>query len=199
MDSGERCKQGRRQRGGQWWPASPFKIGAPPFHVWPTGCCIHPVLYFKNVPPPFWFSAPPSVFWPSLLLNSGDGPGCKSDVYVSYPCVLHLKSFVMVSLFHDSSPPSLHCDRTYSRYLERSCCRCPCCMPIVSWFCASGLCLWFCLGLFRNAWRLSLSGCQAPRKTKQWTWHPRIHHHQPSVCYTWGRDFFNVFLYYYIM
>ena len=36
--------QGRRQRGSQWCPA-------PPFHVWPTGCCIHPILYFKNVPP----------------------------------------------------------------------------------------------------------------------------------------------------
>jgi len=49
--------QGRRQRGGQWCPGPPFEIGAPPFHVWPLGCYIHPILYFKNV-------APPSGFWP---------------------------------------------------------------------------------------------------------------------------------------
>jgi len=23
----------------------PFKICAPSFHVWPPGCCIHPILY----------------------------------------------------------------------------------------------------------------------------------------------------------
>ena len=49
-------------------PGPPFEIGAPPFHVWPLGCYIHPILYFKNV-------ALPSGFWPPLLLNPGDGPG----------------------------------------------------------------------------------------------------------------------------
>ena len=63
---------------------------------------------------------------------------CKSDVFVSYPYLLHRKWCVMVSLFHDSSPPSLRCDRTRSRYLERSCCRCPYCIPTVSWFQALG-------------------------------------------------------------
>jgi len=53
---------------GQWCPAPPFEIGAPPCHVWPTGSCIHPTLYLKNV-------APLSGFWPPLLLNPGDGPG----------------------------------------------------------------------------------------------------------------------------
>jgi len=37
-----------------------LKSVPPPFHVWPAGCCTHPILYFKNVA--------------SLLLNSGDGP-----------------------------------------------------------------------------------------------------------------------------
>ena len=59
----------------------------PPFHVWPTGCCIHSILYFKNVPlllvfgPSFGFLAPPSSVWPlvlvfapPLLLHPGDGP-----------------------------------------------------------------------------------------------------------------------------
>jgi len=45
----------------------------PPFHVWPPGCCIHPIKYSQNVTP-FWFLAPPSDFWPPLLLNPGDGP-----------------------------------------------------------------------------------------------------------------------------
>jgi len=48
-------------------PGPPFEIGAPPFHVWTPGCCIHPIQYFENV-------APPSGFWPHLLLNPCDGP-----------------------------------------------------------------------------------------------------------------------------
>jgi len=58
---------GSSPAGGQWCPAPPFEIGAPPFHVWPTGCCIHPILYFKNV-------SPPSGFWLPLLLNPGSWP-----------------------------------------------------------------------------------------------------------------------------
>ena len=48
-------------------PGPPFEIGAPPLHVWPTGCCIHPILHFKNVAPllvfgpSFWFLAPPAA------------------------------------------------------------------------------------------------------------------------------------------
>jgi len=42
-------------------PGSPIWNRCPSFHVCPTGCCIHPILYFKNVPP--------------LLLHPGDGPG----------------------------------------------------------------------------------------------------------------------------
>jgi len=60
-------RQGRRHRGGQSCPAPPFEISVPPFHVWHTGCCIHPILYFKNV-------GPPAGFRPSLLLNPVDGP-----------------------------------------------------------------------------------------------------------------------------
>ena len=58
------------------WPVVPdpsFEIGTPPFHVWPTGCCIHPILYLKNVALPSWFLAPPGFSLP-LLLHPGDGP-----------------------------------------------------------------------------------------------------------------------------
>jgi len=65
-----RVQQGRRVRGGSGaWPHH-LKSVPPPFYVGPTGCCIHPILYFKNVAPPFWFLAP-------LLLNPGDGPGAQ--------------------------------------------------------------------------------------------------------------------------
>jgi len=37
-------------------PCPPFKICAP-FHVWPPGCCIHPILYLKMLPP-LWFLPP---------------------------------------------------------------------------------------------------------------------------------------------
>jgi len=37
--------------GGPVVPGPPFEIGAPPFQVRPTGCCIHAILYFKNVTP----------------------------------------------------------------------------------------------------------------------------------------------------
>jgi len=39
----------------QWCPAPPFEIGSPPFQIWPTGCCIHPILHFKMCPPPSGF------------------------------------------------------------------------------------------------------------------------------------------------
>jgi len=60
-------------------PGPPFEIVAPPFHVWLPGCCIHPILYFKNVPPLLVFG--PS-FWslPTLLLNPGDGPGISMEI-----------------------------------------------------------------------------------------------------------------------
>jgi len=29
----------------------PHLKSVPPFHVWPPGCYIHPILYFKNVAP----------------------------------------------------------------------------------------------------------------------------------------------------
>ena len=65
-------RQGRRQRGGQWCPA-------PPFHVWPPCCCIHPTLYFKNVVPLLFFC--PSIwFLASLLLNLGDGPATRDEI-----------------------------------------------------------------------------------------------------------------------
>jgi len=74
-------KQGRRQRGGSG--ARPLVWNrCLPFHGWPTGCCIHPILYFKNV-------APPSGFWPPLLLHPGDGPGSKVNIinYYSVDCI----------------------------------------------------------------------------------------------------------------
>ena len=50
--------------GGPVVPGPPFEIGAPPFHVRPTVCCIDPKLYFKNVAP--------------LLQNPGDGRDLKT-------------------------------------------------------------------------------------------------------------------------
>ena len=64
---GEICVLSRSSPAGdQWCPA-------PHFTFWPTGCCIHSILYIQNVPP-FWFMAPPSGFWPPLFLNTGDWP-----------------------------------------------------------------------------------------------------------------------------
>jgi len=47
-------------------PSPLLKSVATPFHAWPTGCWIHPILYFENVVPPFWFLAPHSA-------HPGDG------------------------------------------------------------------------------------------------------------------------------
>ena len=64
-------------------------VPGPPFHVWPPGCCTHPIQCFLNVPPPFWFLAP-------LLLNPGDGPvlyaifnGAKQIVSHGRPPLFH--------------------------------------------------------------------------------------------------------------
>ena len=61
-------------------PGPPFEIAAPLFHVWPPGCCIHPILYFLKMRPHFCFFAPPSGFWPPLLLNLGDGPATRDEI-----------------------------------------------------------------------------------------------------------------------
>jgi len=50
--------QVRRQWGGQWCPALPFEIGAPPFYIWARGSRILSILYFKNVPPLLLFGPP---------------------------------------------------------------------------------------------------------------------------------------------
>jgi len=42
-------------------PGPPFEICASVFHVWPPGCCTHPILYFKNVALPFGFWPPSAV------------------------------------------------------------------------------------------------------------------------------------------
>jgi len=47
--------QGRRQRETSARP--PFQICAPPFHVWPPGCCMHPIFCLRNVDP-LWVLAP---------------------------------------------------------------------------------------------------------------------------------------------
>jgi len=39
-------RSGPSPAGGAVVPGPQFEIGVPPFHVWPTGCCIHPILYF---------------------------------------------------------------------------------------------------------------------------------------------------------
>jgi len=67
------CNSRAVASGGGSGARPPFEIGAPPFHVWPLGCCMLPILYFKNVAP-FWFLTPSFVFLPPLLLNPGDGP-----------------------------------------------------------------------------------------------------------------------------
>ena len=65
--------QSRRQQGGQWCPPPHLKSMPPPFHVWPPGCYIHPILYFKNVVPPSGIG-PSFCLLAPLLLNPGDGP-----------------------------------------------------------------------------------------------------------------------------
>jgi len=62
--------------GGQWCPPPRFKIGAPQFHVWSPGCPVAACIQycFWKMWPPFRFLAPPSGFWPPLLLNLADGP-----------------------------------------------------------------------------------------------------------------------------
>ena len=57
---------GSSPAGGQWCPAPQLK-SVPPIARLAPGCSIHPIQYFKNVPP--------LGFWPPLLLNPGDGPG----------------------------------------------------------------------------------------------------------------------------
>jgi len=43
--------------GGAVVPGPSFEICAAPFHRWPSGCCIHPIQYFKNVLPLLVFAS----------------------------------------------------------------------------------------------------------------------------------------------
>jgi len=58
---------------GEQWCLTPHLKSVPPHFPFAHCCCIHPILYFKNVAPllvfgpSFWFLSP-------LLLNPGDGP-----------------------------------------------------------------------------------------------------------------------------
>jgi len=47
--------------GGASGARPPHLKSVPPFHVWPFGCYINPILYLKNM-------APPSGFWTLLLV-----------------------------------------------------------------------------------------------------------------------------------
>ena len=51
--------------GGPVVPGPPIWNRCPPFHVWSPGCCIYPILCFKNVAPS-WFLTPPSGFAPPV-------------------------------------------------------------------------------------------------------------------------------------
>ena len=97
--------------------------------------------------------------------------------------ILSVRSDAWWLLFFTTPHLPLHCDPTCSRYLERSCCRCPYCMPIVSSFQASGLCLWFRLGHVRN-----VCSCLYPdvrlQKKQTMNMTTEIRHHQPFCCYT---------------
>ena len=70
--------QGRRQ-----WGASdaqpPLEICAPHF---PFGPLVAAYIQYSILKmwPPFWFLAPPTGFWPPLLLNPGDGPAYRQFI-----------------------------------------------------------------------------------------------------------------------
>ena len=56
----------------------------PGLHVWPPGCCIHPIQYFKNVAP--------------LLLNPGDGPAQRTPIETSTPRMLCWRSGTSIKI-----------------------------------------------------------------------------------------------------
>jgi len=65
--SGHVSEPGPSPAGGPVMPGPPFKFCAPPFHVWFTGCCIHPIWRFKNVVPLLVFGPPCcEILWTGL-------------------------------------------------------------------------------------------------------------------------------------
>ena len=72
--------------GGPVVPSPSIWNMCPPLHVWPPGCCIHPIQYFKNVSPLLVFGPSIWILAP-LLLNPGDGP-------VSKPLIDKPNSFI---------------------------------------------------------------------------------------------------------
>jgi len=54
---------------GQWCSVLPFKIYVLPFHIWHPDCCVHPILYFKNVSPLCYVRPPFCEFLPTDLVR----------------------------------------------------------------------------------------------------------------------------------
>ena len=109
--------------GGASGASPPFEICVPPFHVWPPGCCIHPIQHFKNVTPllvfgpSFWFLAPPAaiswrrawrqrLFWvnaPSTMSQQGQLNICviflwsfAQKLYLAQTCQIRLRQCLAI-------------------------------------------------------------------------------------------------------
>jgi len=64
-------------------PAEGPVVPGPPYHVWPTGCCIHPILYCKNVPSLLIFGPPAAKFWRRACFYKLSGAISKTVLYFS--------------------------------------------------------------------------------------------------------------------
>ena len=69
----------------------------PPFHVWPSGCCIHPIQYLKNLPPS-------SRFWPLLLFFGPPAPKSWRRACFKRP-VLGSKPYLLIIVREYSRSP----------------------------------------------------------------------------------------------
>jgi len=70
---------GSSPTGGQWCPAPHLK-SLPPYFTFGPPVAAYIQYYILKMRPHFCFFAPPSGFWPPLLLNLGDGPATRDEI-----------------------------------------------------------------------------------------------------------------------
>jgi len=75
---------------GKWCPSPHLKC-VPPFHVWPPGCCIHPILYLKMIPPLRCLSPPAAKSWRRVRIKTQKMSVTNKNMWV---CLFDLKRII---------------------------------------------------------------------------------------------------------
>ena len=64
--------------------AFPLSKSVSPFHIWPSGCCIHPILYLKKISPLVVFGPPAEKSWRCIWIKTQKISVMKKNIRSSF-------------------------------------------------------------------------------------------------------------------